>query len=41
MAGAFDREVSPTDPLWAQSQATYVSNLQFAADECSKVIREL
>ena len=37
MAGAFDREVQQTDPLWQQAHATYISNLQFAADECSKV----
>ena len=37
MAGAFDREVQQTDPLWQRARATYISNLQFAADECSKV----
>ena len=37
MAGAFDREVQQTDPLWQRAHATYISNLQFAADECSKV----
>jgi hydroxypyruvate isomerase len=36
MAGAFDREVQQTDPLWQRARATYISNLQFAADECSK-----
>ena len=37
MAGAFDREVAPTDPLWQQAHATYVANLRFAAEQCSKV----
>ena len=37
MAGAFDREVTPTDQLWQQAHSTYVSNLRVAADECSKV----
>jgi hydroxypyruvate isomerase len=36
MAGAFDREVAQTDPLWQQALSTYISNLQFAADQCSK-----
>ena len=41
MAGAFDKEVSSCETLWAQAHTTYVANLQFAAEECSKVGRYL
>ena len=37
MAGAFDRELTPTDTLWQQAHMTYISNLRFAAEQCSKV----
>ena len=37
MAGAFDRELTPTDTLWQQAHMKYISNLRFAAEQCSKV----
>ena len=37
MAGAFTREVQQTEPLRLEAQATYVSNLKYAAEECRKV----
>lgn len=39
MAGAFDRELTPTDTLWQQAHMTYISNLRFAAEQCSKVLQ--
>lgn len=41
MAGAFDREVLPTEPLYEEALATYISNLQFAAEQSKKVYKNV
>ena len=38
LAGAFPRKVSSTEPVWLEAQATYVSNLRYAAEEGAKVV---
>ena len=37
LAGAFSREVVSSEQLWAEAEATYISNLKYASRECEQV----
>lgn len=37
LAGCLEKDFPTDDPIMLQAEATYISNLKYAAEECAKV----